>query len=290
MILFALILITLIPILSNNLNAEDLKSYEIFEKDGSETDFEDMVEAAMEADIIFFGEQHNNPICHWLQLKLTQELFNEKKSNLILGAEMFEADDQFKIDEYFAGYVNTKSFEKESRLWNNYQTDYKPLLEFARENKLRFVATNIPRRYASAVSREGLTILDSLPEESKKYIPELPIEVDMELPGYKKMAQMMGGGSHGIKFLPEAQAVKDATMAHFILENFTKGKTFIHYNGAYHSDDFEGIVWFIRQHNPEIRIMTISNSQQDEIEELKEEEIGKADFIIITPSDMTKTY
>jgi uncharacterized iron-regulated protein len=30
-----------------------------------------------------------------------------------------------------------------TQLWSNYQTDYRPLVDFAKENNLRFIATNI---------------------------------------------------------------------------------------------------------------------------------------------------
>ena len=63
-----------------------------------------------------------------------------------------------------------------------------------------------------------------------------------------------GPAMHGNQNLPKAQAIKDATMAHFILENWEKGKTFIHYNGSYHSDNFEGIVWYLKQENPNLYI------------------------------------
>jgi uncharacterized iron-regulated protein len=103
------------------------------------------------------------------------------------------------------------------------------------------------------------------------------------------MVEDMGGNDHGIPCIREAQAIKDATMAHFILINLKKGAKFIHLNGAYHSDNFEGIVWFLRQANPELKILTISSGEQDNIQKLEDETIGKADYIILTPKSMTKT-
>lgn len=105
------------------------------------------------------------------------------------------------------------------------------------------------------------------------------------------MIEMMGGmGGHVTENIPKAQAIKDATMAHFILKNLKKGQTFIHYDGAYHSDNYEGIVWWIKQTNPDLDIMTISTVEQDSITELSEEELGIADYIFCVPSTMTKTY
>ena len=128
--------------------------YKLYSKDGKEVTMDKMVKSLSKTDVILFGELHNNPICHWMQLRVTQAVY-AKNEKLTLGAEMFESDGQVLINEYFAGQVSKKSFEKEMRLWDNYKTDYKPLLEFANTNKLKFVATNIPRRYASKVLLKG---------------------------------------------------------------------------------------------------------------------------------------
>ncbi len=268
----------------------DLPAYVIYNSKGKPVDFKKLVKEASEADVVLFGELHNSPICHWLELELTRSLYKEKEKQIILGAEMFEADNSLIISEYLNGKVKDKNFEAEARLWPNYKTDYKPLLEFARDSSVRFVATNIPRRYASLVNRQGFAGLDSLDAEAKKYISPLPIEYDPELPGYKGMIEMMGGsGGHVTENLPKAQAAKDATMAYFIAGNLVQGKTFIHFNGTYHSDNYEGIVWYLKKLNPALKIITINSSEQDDVNNLAKESEGKADFMIVVPSSMTKT-
>jgi uncharacterized iron-regulated protein len=260
----------------------------IYNKKAKKSSYSKVLKSAQDADIILFGELHNNSIAHWLQLGLVKDLYNSKKKNLILGAEMFEADNQVLITEYLAGLHSSKTFEKECRLWNNYKTDYKPLLEFAKKKSLNFIATNIPRRYASMVYKKGLTALDSLSEEAKTWFAPLPITYDSSLACYQNILKMAGG--HGGQNLPMAQAAKDATMAHFILENYKKGNTFIHFNGSYHSNNFESIYWYLKQANPELNIMTINCVEQDEIDSLEVDNRKTANYIIAIPSDMTKTY
>ena len=51
--------------------------------------------------------------------------------------------------------IKEANFREEAKLWPNYNTDYAPILEFAKKNELDFIATNIPRRYASMVARNG---------------------------------------------------------------------------------------------------------------------------------------
>lgn len=270
----------------------DKPAYTLFDNAGKETTYAQLIKDASQADIVFYGELHNDPLSHWLELEITKDLHTIVGDNLILGAEMFERDDQLLLNEYLDNMYESDKFEPEAKLWKNYKTDYKPLLEFARDNSLIFVATNIPRRYASMVSKSGFEILDSLSDEAKNYVAPLPPLYDPELKGYKDMLNMGGGNSmaHVNENLPKAQAIKDATMAHSILEHWKEGKTFIHYNGSYHSRNFEGIIWYLRQAIPELDIVTVETVIQEDISELEEENTGIASYIVCVPESMTKTY
>jgi uncharacterized iron-regulated protein len=269
----------------------DKPAYLIFDNKGKEADYSDVLKSARDADIIFFGELHNSPICHWLELELTKDLYSENKDKLIMGAEMFEADDQLILDEYLSGKMKAKTFEAEAKLWDNYKTDYKPLVDFALENKIAFIATDVPRRYASLVNRSGFEGLDSLSLEAKTLFAPLPIAFDPELKCYKEMASAMGDmGGHASSNITKAQAIKDATMAYFIIKNFKAGSKFIHYNGSYHTQFDEGIVWYIKQARPDLKVLTIASVEQDTITTLTEENNGLARFTICVPSDMGKTF
>jgi uncharacterized iron-regulated protein len=242
------------------------------------------------ADIVFFGEFHDNPICHWLEYEVTKDLTNLNPKGITLGAEMFETDNQLIVDEYLQGFMKDTKFEEEARLWPNYKTDYKPLLNFAKEKKIKFIATNVPRRYANMVYRSGFEALDSISGEAKKYIVPLPVLYDSTLKCYADLLESGKNMGHDNPNLPKAQALKDATMAHFILMNKEKKTLFLHFNGSYHTDGFEGIVWYLKKADDNIKILTISTVEQQNIEELKEEDKGLANFIIVVPESMTKTY
>jgi uncharacterized iron-regulated protein len=278
--------------LAVNLKAQN-SAYKLYTSNGSTIEYEDMVNQIMDGDVIFFGELHNDPIGHWLQLRLLQDLTKMTEKSPVVGAEMFESDDQIILDEYMNGLIKEKHFKKEAKLWNNYDTDYKPLVEYSKKEGLKFIATNIPRRYASIVSRKGFEGLEELSQEAKNYIAPLPIQYNPDLPGYKKMlkmAHMHGSKDHVNKNLPKAQAIKDATMAHYILKHFEKGKVFLHFNGTYHSNNKEGIIWYINEKNPDLQVINISTVRQKSLEELKRENKGLADYILVVPADMTNTY
>jgi uncharacterized iron-regulated protein len=270
----------------------DKPAYLLFDSRGKEVKYSSMLKDLKKADIILFGEYHDNPISHWLQREVCGDLYSHSQDSLVLGAEMFESDNQLLLDEYLHGIITEAKFEDEARLWKNYKTDYKPLLKFAFDHKIPFVATNIPRRYANLVFREGFEGLEKLESEGKGYVAPIPVPYDPELPAYMKMLEMGGHMGEGMKAenLPKAQAIKDATMAYFILQNWAPGKVFLHFNGAGHSDNYEGIVWYLQQENPDLNIITITTLLQESPEELNEESAGKADFIIVVPERMTRTY
>lgn len=274
------------------LRGQEHAAYLLFNHKGEKVNYEQVMKKSAENDVVFFGELHNNPISHWLQLKLTTDLFELRNGKLILGAEMFETDDQLVIDEYLSGKINVKNFEEEVKLWDNYNTDYKPLVEFAKTKKILFKATNIPRRYANLVFRTGLESLAELSEQAKaQFLPPLPIPLDVTLPTYKKMISMMGNhGGNTSDNMVKAQAIKDATMGYSISTALKPNHLFIHFNGAYHSDEKEGILWYLNKYKPNLKILTISTVEQDKIDVLDPENFNKADFILVVPEKMTKTY
>ena len=270
-------------------NAQKL-AYQIYDKEGNKISYEDMLASFEDTDVIFFGELHNNTIAHWLELELARDL--DKDYNLTLGAEMFEADDQIVMDEYLEGFIKHKHFKSEAKVWPNYETDYRPLVEYAKDNGLKFVATNIPRRYASYVARTGIDSLEQLSKEARQYMAKLPIEVDLTLPCYKQFIDM--GMGHGTEMTPEkmaqAQASKDATMAHFIVKNMPKEGKFLHYNGSYHSDNYQSICHYLQKYDKKLTFSTITTVEAANVAEFPGEEKGKADFILVVPDSMTKTY
>lgn len=266
--------------------AQNKMPYQIFDKNGKVTSYNTLIKTSAQSEIVLFGEYHDNAIIHWLELEFAKDLQVKKK--LIFGAEMLEADNQTQLNQYLKDEINQKQLDSTARLWPNYKTDYQPLVDFAKEKNIPFIATNIPRKYASMVYKKGFESLEVLGETEKSFIAPLPISYDSNLPGYKKMVEEMEG--HSGENLPKAQAIKDATMAYFIVKNLQKNSLFIHYNGSYHSDKYEGIFWYIKKSNPKAKITTIATVTQKNISKLETENKNKADFIIVVDEDVTKTY
>lgn len=272
--------------------AQEVKPFQFYNQKGKTVKFDKMVKDLAKYDVVFIGEHHNNSINHWLQLRITKALFDQKKGQLTLGAEMFERDNQTQLNDYLSGKLDEKILKDSMRLWQNFTTDYKPLVDFAKENNLKFIATNIPRRYASIVAKKGLDSLNTVTQKEKSWMMKLPVEVTLDTPGYPEMMEMMGdhAGPNAMNFV-KAQAVKDATMAESIYKNFETGKLFLHYHGDYHSKEYGGIYWYLKKLNPDLKIAVISVFEsEDEKLPLPTEDFIPTEYNLVFPADMTKTY
>ena len=284
--MFKVILSSILVLIATSGFSQNKQGYVLYNAKGKKVHYDKMIRQLAEQDIILFGEFHDNPISHWLELEVTKDLFARRP--MVMGAEMFERDNQEALNLYLSSSITAKQLDTMARLWSNYKTDYAPLVEFAKQNKIPFAATNVPRRYASMVAKGNFAALDTISEKEKSWMAPLPIAYDSSLPGYKNMLAMMPG--HGGSNLPRAQALKDATMAYFILKHYEQGKVFLHFNGSYHSDNYEGILWHLKQAKPELKYTTITTVSQKDVNKLMPEHLKRADFIICVDEDMTSTY
>ena len=208
---------------------------------------------------------------------------------------MFERHQQSNLSAYISGKITEKEFQNNTKLWQNYTTDYKPLVDFAKDFQLKFVATNVTRKYASYVAKSGLSSLDTISNEEKNLMVKLPLTIDYKAPGYPEMMSMMGEhAGEKAKHFVSAQALKDATMAESILNNFEQGNLFLHYNGDYHSKNYGGIYWFLQRENPKLKIAVIeileSSGEKLSILNSESENYSATEFIIVFPKDFPKSY
>lgn len=275
-----------LALISLSASAQVLPAYTLFSGKGRPLAHKKMLKQLKQADIILFGELHDNAIGHWLQLEVTRELV--VAGPLVLAAEMIERDDQTTLDRYLRGEIDQAAFDTLARLWKNHASDYKPLVDLAKDNGLPFVAANVPRRYARAVNKGGFEALDTVSAAEKAWIAPLPIAFDPQLPRYQHMLTMMG--DHGTPNMVKAQALKDATMAHSIVEHHRPGSRLIHYNGSYHSDFYEGINWYLERERPALKRITIAMVAQPDVRSLAAAHLGQADIIIVVDEDLPGTY
>ncbi len=220
----------------------------------------EVVNALKDADVLFFGEEHDDSIGHVLELQVFQKCHELYGQSLVLSLEMFETDVQSVLNEYLAGLIQEKHLSKDARVWKNY-SDYKPLIEYAKTNKIKVVAANAPGRYANLVSRKGLIALEQLDKNMKKYLPPLPIDTATGK-YYEKFVEIMGGHDAMMPGLHmfQAQNLWDATMAWSIAKALkeNKGAKVLHLNGKFHSDDKLGIAAQLPNYRKNVKVANIS--------------------------------
>lgn len=290
-LLYILCLCCFIP-LSFVAQAVDKPAYTLFDKEGKKITYSTLIDALSGYDAVFLGEMHNCPITHWLEFEVIRSLYGLHRDKLTIGAEMLESDNQLILDEYMSGTITSDRFEAEARLWPNHSTDYEPVVYFAKEHSIPFVATNVPRRYANSVKNKGFEVLNTLSNEAKRYIAPLPIPFEYDEKESQSafgMMHMMGRKSpEEIRRFAEAQAVKDATMGWFIAQNLRH--KFVHLNGSYHTERKGGIIPYLLRYRPNTSIVTVLFVRQENISALDEENKDLADFYVCIPEDMVHSY
>ena len=141
-----------------------------------------IVGAAITADVVFIGEEHDDPVAHYLEAELLKRLYeaygpndgSDLERRVVLSMEMFERDVQTVMNEYLEDLITERHFLKAARPWPAYRTDYRPLIEFAKVQGVPVVAANVPGRYVNRVARLGRSSLDQLFPSSKAWLPPIP--------------------------------------------------------------------------------------------------------------------
>lgn len=264
-----------------------------FDAVGKAATVEQMVAAMERADVVFLGEQHDDPTAHALQFELLRRAFEKygKSRPVVLSLEMFERDSQIVVDEYLQDLINETNFIAQSRAWGNYKTDYRPLVEFAKQNKLPVVAANAPRRYVNRVSRLGRDSLAVLSPEAKTWLAPLPFAKASNAYA-KKFAALMGGTPMHSPNLLDAQSLWDATMADSINKTLQRHKNalVIHLNGLFHSENRLGTPEHLLQYNPQTRMTVVTMKPAahfPNFDKTKDENAG--DFVILTDPKLPRS-
>jgi len=148
--------------------------YRIYRSDGTPSSLAEIRAALGDYDVVFVGELHNDPVSHAIEQEVLRGWYAAHGSAAALSMEMFARDVQYIVDEYLGGFITEAHFQQASSPWSNYETDYKPLVEFARENDLAVIAANAPRRYANMVTRFGRPALGMLSDQAKSFVAPLP--------------------------------------------------------------------------------------------------------------------
>ncbi|MFC4210302.1 ChaN family lipoprotein [Pedobacter lithocola] len=251
----------------------------------------DIVADMEKSDVLFFGEDHNDSIGHYLEAEIFKQLHQKYPKNIAASFEMFYTDTQPIIDEYLSGLISEKNFIKEARVWPNYK-DYRPLIEYAKENKIDVIGANAATRYSNAVTKNGLETLKTFPKGSYNFLPPLPIDTAIGR-YYEKFGETMGGHGTGTMKIYQTQNFWDATMAwninKFLKEH--KGLKVFQLNGRFHSDEKLGTLAKLQTYAPKLRILNVSSFSDESFDNPEWEKFKDlGDYIIITNPKVKRSY
>lgn len=259
-----------------------------FRPGGEPASLQEMLETMAEADVVFLGENHDDPVTHQVQENLLRELHRRAGARrpTILSLEMFESDVQGVLDEYLRGLITEDHFLRSSRPWPNYGSDYRPLVEYARSEGLPVLAANPPRRYVNRVARAGPASLLELPPSALTLLPPLPLHPPSDRYRAAWDALMGGSGQTGTPGRPApapgdpaaaghghpaqaadpgisdglwAQTLWDAGMAHAIARALERhpGALVVHLAGSFHVENGTGIPEHLSLYRPGVRTFTV---------------------------------
>lgn len=303
-ILILLYLLTFFTTSEGQLSVINYRIYSV--KQDKEVTLQDIANDLKNYDVLIFGEEHNDSVTHYLQLKMFELLHTEFGKNIALSMEMFDRDVQVVMNEYLKGYIREKNFTKDARVWSNYR-DYRPMIEFAKEKDLDVICANAPGRYVNLAGRKGQEALLELSVEAKRSIPPLPYDTatggyynklmaltqHTPLPSKDSTKATMPVMAMGSFNLIMSQSLWDATMAYSIaqyIKNNKKQKV-MQLNGKFHSDEGFGIVTQLKKYSPKMRTLIISTASDDSFPSINWNEYKQyGDYIIITDPSVPRTY
>ena len=263
--------------------------HRIFTGGGESSSLEAIIKAAEASDAVFLGEFHDDAVGHRFQLEVFEAAIREigAKRPVALSLEMFERDVQTVLDEYLAGLISEDHFLRSSRPWPQYKTDYRPLVELAKQNKLAVIAANAPRRYVNMVARLGRGSLDKLSPEAKTWLPPLPFAEPSE--AYSKKFNALMGRIHDPNEAPSSilysQTLWDAAMAHAVAEAIKakKGTLVVHLNGGFHNESRLGTVEHLFKYKPDAKAVVVTIRYEEDFNKFdpeKHKDLG--DFVVLT--------
>lgn len=298
-LLFAAVIAALLATVTVTGQTDQTKLYTIFDGEGNRVTFDSLMTRLGGADVVFLGEFHDDAVGHAFQAEVFRaayERFNSSR-RIALSLEMFERDVQYILDEYLSGKITEDHFLASGRPWKNYKTDYRPLVEFAKENQLPVIAANAPRRYVNMVSRNGRGSLSSLSKQAKKTLAPLPYGESSEAyeAKFRNLMQAMpaaSGGAGRIDNILESQTLWDATMAWWVSRHLKKNKRalVVHLNGSFHTESRLGTPEHLARYRKNVRSLVVTIRYEKDFTKFDQaRHKGLGDFVVLTDASQPRS-
>jgi len=297
----ALFLVALLAMAASSQLTLTDSMYRVYDGQGNPATLDDIVKAMAANDAVFLGEQHDDAVAHALEAELFKQAVEKysQQRRVALSMEMFERDVQIVLDEYLQGLISEPHFMLSSRPWPNYKTDYRPLVELAKEKHLDVIAANAPRRYVNMVSRNGRDALNALSPQAKSWLAPLPYPEPSAL--YRdKFNSIMGANNSGPSAMSPnstgnliySQALWDATMGNSVASYLYahKGALVVQLNGSFHTESRLGTFEQLLTYRPKTKAIVVTMQYENDMtkfDPMKHKGLG--DFVILTDAQQPRS-
>ncbi|PST86228.1 hypothetical protein C9I86_15595 [Photobacterium sp. NCIMB 13483] len=244
--------------LASTSTATTMYDYTIASPQGEPLSVVQLAQALRDADIILVGEWHSHPAAHLLQAQLLAALY-QQNPKITLSMEQFTRDNQLILNDYLAGNIGEKTLVKEANAWPNYDSDYRPLVEFAKQNNVDVIAANAPKSIVRCVGRQGPEYLNKLPPNERLWAAR---SLTLATDAYQQtfIASMHHGDEAQTKRQFAAQTTWDDTMAESMVDYLKQHpqQQIIHVAGRFHTAEGLGTASRIQARNPKLKIMMVT--------------------------------
>ncbi|EGQ8495596.1 hypothetical protein FMH15_10130 [Vibrio alginolyticus] len=232
--------------------------YQLYTPSGEHIALSKLPIELQQADVILIGEWHTHAGVHRFQTDMLKQLTSYDRS-LALSMEQFTRDKQPVVDAYLRGEIGEQYLMKQANAWPNYESDYRPLVEFAKQKNLPVIAANAPKSIVRCIGRQGLDYINKLDDDQRMFIAQA---INTGSSPYKEkfMASMHHGKPEQTEKQFAAQVTWDETMAESIVSYLddNPGAQIVHVAGKFHTEQGLGTAASILSRNPSLKVVVIS--------------------------------
>ena len=232
--------------------------YQLYTPSGEHIALSKLPIELQQADVILIGEWHTHAGVHRFQTDMLKQLTSYDRS-LALSMEQFTRDKQPVVDAYLRGEIGEQYLMKQANAWPNYESDYRPLVEFAKQKNLPVIAANAPKSIVRCIGRQGLDYINKLDDDQRMFIAQA---INTGSSPYKEkfMASMHHGKPEQTEKQFAAQVTWDETMAESIVSYLddNPGAQVVHVAGKFHTEQGLGTAASILSRNPSLKVIVIS--------------------------------